>query len=345
MKPISYSILLLFGLFAACVPPGNNPTNPNSPTLPAVDNLVEDFKDLSIEFQELTRPNYVESWVDQLIVKAQPGTNMPEIGRMREGEVATYLKQRTLRKSEFTLRGQRFHEPWILIKTKDSVMGWVHQGGVRFVEPGWLDALNPNARYPAVRTRSMDGTPAVNPEWEKYLISPGKRVGSIKLNTTEEQLVTLFGPGMVSRGTVNTSSVNREAATLIYPNSTDELYLTWKDENRTQVKAVYIDKQGGKWKTQEGLQIGMSLSDLCKINEAPISFYGLDWEYGGTVQSWKKGRLASYEKKFYVVLSPRSRQAAKEYLSKYSGNTVFSSNTVGVDKLDLVVSRIGVYLD
>ena len=328
MKPIYYIIYLFVGLFTACTPPITDPNNPGSPTLPAVDNLVEDFKDLSIEFQELTRPNYVESWVDQLIVKSQPGTNMPEIGRMREGEVATYLKQRTLRKSEFTLRGQRFNEPWILIKTQDSVMGWVHQGGVRFVEPGFLDAFNPNARYPAVRTRSMDGVPA-NPEVNKFLISPGKSVGQIKESTTEEQLVTLFGPGMVSRGTVNTSTVNREAATLVYPNSTDELRLTWKDENRSQIKAVYVDKQGGKWKTKEGVQIGMSLTDLCKVNEAPITFYGLNWEYGGTIQSWKKGRLASYEKKFYIVLSPRTNQAAKEYGAKYAGNTVYSSNTVG----------------
>ena len=331
-------------LLSACTPPVNQPGGTNPGTNPAVQNLVEDFKDLTIEFQELTRPGYVEAWVDQLIVKAQPGQNMPEIGRMQEGEIASYLRQRTLRKFEYTLRGQRFHEPWILVKTKDSIMGWVHQGGVRFVQPKIVDIFDPNANYPAMRTRSMNISVS-DPEEEMFLISPGKKAGPITLKTSEEDLVSLFGPGNVSRGTVKTSSVNIEPATLVYAGTSNEIRLTWKDETRTRVKALYVDQQGGKWKTIYGIQIGISLSDLCKINEAPVSFFGFNWEYGGTIDSWKKGRFAPLNKKFYVVLSPRSPAQSKEYVKRYSGNTVFNSNTAGIEKLDLVVSRIGVYLD
>ena len=344
MRIASCIIGILAMLLYSCEPPAGQPGIGGTATHTAVDNLVEGFKDLSIEFQELTRPGYVESWVDQLIVKAQPGENMPEIGRMREGEIATYLRQRTLRKFEYTLRGQRFNEPWILVKTKDSVMGWVHQGGVRFVQPKIVDLFDPNSQMPALRTRSMSIT-VTDPEEEMFMVKPGKQVGPIKLKTTEEELVTLFGPGNVSRGQVNTSSVNLEPATLIYPSTSNEIRVTWKDEARTQVKAIYIDQQGGKWKTPGGIRIGVSLTDLCKINEAPVSFYGLDWEYGGTVESWKKGRLASLNKKFYVVLRPRSPSSSQEQIKRYSGNKVFTSNTVGVEKLDLVVSRIGVYLD
>ena len=335
---------ILASVFYGCEPPTNQTGAGGNTVNPAVENLVEGFKDLSIEFQELTRPGFVESWVDQLIVKAQPGENMPEIGRMQEGEIATYLRQRTLRKFEFTLRGQRFNEPWILVKTKDSVMGWVHQGGVRFVQPKIVDLFDPNSQLPALRTRSMSIT-VTDPEEEMFRINPGKQVGPIKLTTTEEELVTLFGPGNVSRGQVNTSKVNMEPATLIYPSTSNEIRITWKNEERTRVKAIYIDQQGGKWKTAGGIRIGISLTDLCKINEAPVSFYGLNWEYGGTIESWKNGKLASLNKKFYVVLRPRSPAASQEHVKRYSGNKVFSSNTVGVEKLDLVVSRIGVYLD
>ena len=331
-------------LLSACQPPVADPNNPGATRTPLVDNLVEDFKDLSIEFQELARPNYVEAWVDQLIVKAQPGADMPEIGRMRQGEVAAYLKQRTVRKSTFTLRDQRFTEPWILIKTKDSVMGWVHQGGVRFVERSLPELITQNPNFPAMRTRSMNGVPEANIP-DKYLVTPGKQVGPIKLNTTEEDLITLFGPGQVARGVVNISPVTTEPGTLIFPNTTDELRITWKDEVRTKIKAVYLDRQSENWQTHQGLRVGMSLSDLCKANEGPLTFYGFNWEYAGTVNSWRSGKLAPFEKKFYIVLKPRSAQYAKPYLSRFAGNTIFSSNTQGVEKLDLVVSRIGVYLD
>lgn len=30
----------------------------------------------------------------------------------------------------------------------------------------------------------------------------------------------------------------------------------------------------------------MTLAELVKRNGAPISFYGLDWDYGGSVQDW-----------------------------------------------------------
>ena len=37
----------------------------------------------------------------------------------------------------------------------------------------------------------------------------------------------------------------------------------------------------------------MTLAELVALNGAPVSFYGLQWDYGGTVQDWHGGRLAN----------------------------------------------------
>jgi len=335
------SLILL--CLISCEPPqtatGGGVSQPPDQT---IENIVEDFQELTVEFQELARPNYVEAWVDQLIVKSQPGTDMPEIARMREGEVARYLKQRTLRKTEFKLRGQRYYEPWLLVRTKDSIMGWVHQGGVRFVQQNFLTQLIGEEQ---MRTRGLDATPAATQSKENTVIVPGRQVGPIQLNTSEEELIKIFGPSQVQRGTINTSEVNIEQSTIIYPNTRDEIHITWKDQSRSEVKAIYFTRADSKWYTQRGLTVGMDLLALTKVNEGPINFYGFNWEYGGTVNSWRKGTLDRFDKYFYVVLSPRNPTATKSLIQKFSGNNIYSSNTEGVEQLDLVVSRVVVYLD
>lgn len=303
--------------------------------------LVEEFQDLSTEFQEMAKPNQVQAWVDKLIVKAQPGQDMPEVGKMKEGEIATYLKQRTVRKSEINLRGQRYYEPWILIQREDGTLGWVHQGGVKFVAPDFLTMLEKPKEQ--VQTRGLEKK--AQPDESVNVMIPGKKVGNITLKTTEEDIIRAFGPGQVSRGTVLASATNTEVCTIVMGNTRDELRITWKDETHTEIKAVYVMYPDGKWFTNQGIRVGMDLLELTKINKSPVNFYGFNWEYSGTIVGWRNGAVEKYEKLFYVVLAPKNPQQVSPLLSKFQGEAVYSSNTEGVDQLDLIVSRIVVYLD
>ena len=345
LKIFSFSALLYI---VGCAPPDTQQNIPGAEQLPngeLLNNLIDGAQELSIELQEVAKPNQVEAWVDQLIVKAQPGVKMPEVAKMREGEIATYLKQRTIRRSEFKLRGQRYYEPWILIRTKDSIMGWVHQGGVKFVEPDLVDLLKGNKPANNVQTRNLNPQARAIPEPIDYSFIPGKKAGFIDLGTTEEGLIKEFGPNQVRRGTISTSSVNVEFCTILFPDSPDEVNITWKTEDRKKVKAIYFDKYLSNWKMNNGLKVGMSLLDLCKVNEAPLNFYGFNWEYGGTIESWQNGKMAAYQRNFYAVLNPRSGKFTGEQSRRFAGDKVFTSNTEGVDQLDLVVSRIVIYLD
>ena len=338
--------LLILGLSACQLPSQQGKQGKQG--LPQLDeqivgNIVEGIQDLSSEFQELSRPNKVQAWVSSLIVKSQPGKDMPQIGTMKEGETAEYLYQRTVRKTEFTLRGQRFIEPWILIRMQNGTMGWVHEGGVRFLAPNLQDLLsgpNPASNTnPAARTRGIPANPAQN-----FLVTPGSKVGPITVNTSEMELVQLYGANNVGRGTVSAPEKGEIPCSIIMPGTKDELRITWKDDSRTKVKEVYINQSGGRWHTKQGLSVGLSLLELAKANKSPVNFYGFKWAYSGTVSSWRNGTLAPYDKYCYVVLSPDPRASAN-LVKKFTGNQVFTSNHPDLGPLNIHISRVVVYLD
>ena len=343
---LSLTTALLAVLWSCQLPDGKTINGVEDIDEDLVSDIIGGLQEASIEFQELAKPNRVQAWVDQLVVKAQPGgQDMPQIGTLKEGEIVEYLYQRTLRKSEYTLRGQRYYEPWIFIRMNDGQMGWVHEGGIKYLGTDLTNLLtgggggtttNPNAR-----TRSV--TSVANPSQDRLVI-PGQRVGPITVNTTEEQIMGIYGPANVSRGVIGLPD-QTETCTIVMNGTPDELRITWKDETFTKIKAVYITRPEGRWFTKQGLSVGLSLVDLTKVNKAPVSFYGFNWTYSGTVSSWRQGILAPMDKYFYVVLSPIETRANRQLLQNYQGNQVFTSNDQGIDVLGIHVSRVAVYLD
>lgn len=350
MKSILFTFLGLFiFIFSACEPYLPPAQREKLTQDPLVNEVIEGLGDLSIEAKELSQPNRVEAWVDKLIIKSQPGKDMPQIGTMQQGEVAEYLYQRTMRKSTFSLRGQRYHEPWILIKTASGTMGWVHQGGVRFIRPDLNELLTGlgNQLSPEAVSRSLSNGEQIPTSSQEWMVIPGKSFGNIMVNTTEDQLTQLFGASKVKRGKVATSVNKTESCSIIFPGTYDKAAITWKDAERTKVKAIYLLSPNSKWYLPQQISVGMTLSELTKANKGPLSFYGFDWEYSGTVNEWGKGVFAKYAKKFYVALAPANSAQVKSLLKSYRGNgdKTFSSNIEEVEELGLVVERIVVYLD
>ena len=166
---VIFLILANFAIFQSCeLPPppdqaGGTPSSNSQPTHPSAGEVVEGLQAISEDVAELARPNKVQAWVDKLIVKAQPGKDMPQVATMEEGEMATYLYQRTVRKESFNLRGQQFNEAWILINTQNGVMGWVHEGGVRFVNPALEQSIQDLLGPPPSSGRRMAQAPVIPP--------------------------------------------------------------------------------------------------------------------------------------------------------------------------------------
>ncbi|WP_312350151.1 hypothetical protein [Sphingobacterium multivorum] len=75
--------------------------------------------------------------------------------------------------------------------------------------------------------------------------------------------------------------------------------------SKNQFEIVYLenttiygfDQIESEWILPLNLKIGMSLSDLEKTNQAPVSFYGfeIDYQTSGLVTNWHEGKLSKLE--------------------------------------------------
>jgi len=70
--------------------------------------------------------------IDHLRVRETPGPDGKIIATLSEGDTLFDLGEVSAFTTEVTLRGIRFNEPWIKVRTRDSLVGWVYAGGVNF---------------------------------------------------------------------------------------------------------------------------------------------------------------------------------------------------------------------
>ena len=65
------------------------------------------------------------------------------------------------------------------------------------------------------------------------------------------------------------------------------------DDPDAPIRELRVPSGDSLWHAASGLRTGMTLAELVALNGAPVSFYGLGWDYGGTVQDWHGGTLAN----------------------------------------------------
>ena len=121
------------------------------------------------------------------------------------------------------------------------------------------------------------------------------------------------------------------AYTVISPNTPDELHITWKDKNRTQIEDIRIDSNG-KWKSKTAIKIGSTYDELTQMNKKPISFYGFGWDYSGATL-WNDGELE--KSNIHVFLAPE-----KEPKNKFYGDHIVKPTPDEIKEMDLKVKAI-----
>lgn len=131
-------------------------------------------------------------------------------------------------------------------------------------------------------------------------------------------------------GLFEEGSVKR-AFSVLYPDSPNELHITWKDNNREEIHDIRFAKNG-QWKSKEGVKIGTTFEALNKLNQKEISFYGFGWDYGGAVM-WNDGKLENSGLR--VFLAPKGQVANKFY-----GDRIVQATPEEIEELKLTVSSI-----
>jgi hypothetical protein len=313
-------------------------------SLSSVAQALEALDVAAKELQELTRPGTLKVWVEKLNFRAWPGTEAPIVFSLTKDEQLKYRYQRTVRQESHTYGNQSYLDSWLLVSARGET-GWIHGGGVVGVPTGLAELFNTTAPEANKRMRSDEphftdqmgadkGT-----ENGDFLIVPGERIGTITLKTSEDQLLRQHGAD-VSRGKVEKVPGEFSDCTILYENEKNELRITWKDDTRTQVKAVYLERAGSKWHLKEGIFVGQSLSDVSKLNRAPVKFFGLSGRYAGVTESFSGGGLQPILKHGYLVIGAQGAVP-----SSLKSSQVFVSSQKEVAERDLRVKRMVVYLD
>jgi len=111
-------------------------------------------------------------------------------------------------------------------------------------------------------------------------------------DTSEEALRRYFGSSQVSRQMIDVGEGELEDGSVVYPNSPRlTILVLWKDLlGRRRPSSIRLRK-GSTQVIYEGIGIGTTLKAIERLNGRPFQLAGFDFDYSGTVTSWRGGRL------------------------------------------------------
>lgn len=182
---------------------------------------------------------------------------------------------------------------------------------------------------------------AENMDW---ICVPGVRVGPIAITTTLEDLTNQLGAVNLSVARIPLGEGKFEQGTAVFPGDKNkELIIQWAIPN-VKPKAVIIN--GTLWKTASGVGIGVRLSKLVELNNAPISFAGFGWDYSGYLTSWRGGSFEeslTLREKFVGYLAPELPYLPEDY-NALLGDTEYSSDLPEAARVNLKVSSMTVLI-
>ncbi len=181
------------------------------------------------------------------------------------------------------------------------------------------------------------GTERKNNE-SNWLCIPNKQVGLIKAKDDEEKIIESFGKENVIRDNVGIGEGEMTAATIVFPNTANELIIEWQSEYEyKKLSRIRIERENAEWVTEEGIKIGTTLQELLEINGKDFYFYGFGWDYGGTTNEWEDGNVNS---QLTVFLDPQKQGGVPQELL---GDGLFSSSNPKAKEAQLEVAAFIIY--
>lgn len=192
-----------------------------------------------------------------------------------------------------------------------------------------------------------------------YLIKPGTQVGLIRANTSEKDLHRIFGLESVLDWDILIGEGESIPGTVVKAKDQPcTIGIIWKDTvNKKKPKEVRFHGSGCKWKTKEGVTLGMSLQELEQINGKPFKLTGFAWDYGGTFMSSDNGKLSFLDRipdadnkpisgKMLIRLQPKFSEtdsSMEDTFLSVSGDELFESQNPAMQKLNPVVNELIIY--
>lgn len=120
----------------------------------------------------------------------------------------------------------------------------------------------------------------------------------------------------------------RRPYTVLFPNTPDEIQITWNDPERTKINDIRFSEDG-KWKSTTGIKVGTSLEELNRLNKTPVSFYGFGWDYSGAV-AFNNGKLENSKLRIFLG-------SGKSIPEKFYGDQIVKATPEEIKSMDLKV--------
>lgn len=168
--------------------------------------------------------------------------------------------------------------------TFESIDACLHWGGEVGDESEERDAYQKECTHASLSESIHD-----------WIIVPGERFGPITKETSESELIEIYGADVVRRVDlpVEESESLYDPGTVIFPDDPlRKVSIKWHDEeNYRYPSELYVWGDSSLWKTDRGITLGTTVRELEVLNGKPFGLAGFGWDYGGTVLDSNGGVL------------------------------------------------------
>lgn len=163
--------------------------------------------------------------------------------------------------------------------------------------------------------------------------------GPFAADSSEARLVAAFGKANVAFQEIDGPEGTKVNATVVFGKDPNRrIAVHWDDEKKRQ-RPLNIDL-GAAWRLANGLRRDMPIADVEALNGRPFALSGFEWDYGGYVTDWKKGRLERLPGGCRAIVGFGPDDAASSAArDKVMGDSTFASDSKA---MRAVKPRVGI---
>jgi len=156
-----------------------------------------------------------------------------------------------------------------------------------------------------------------------------------------------YGDSTVVEQEVPLGEGSTEPGAVIHPDDPSRRAYVYFVDGKTSgtISAIYIRDPESIWSGPLGIKMGMSSTELDRLNGRAFKFLGFEWDYGGYVSNWADGTLAKAflsPGNLAVRLAPPELTEGSERPSGYpAGDSEFASDLPSVREQAPLVVEFG----
>ena len=166
--------------------------------------------------------------------------------------------------------------------------------------------------------------------------------GVFAKDSSHSKLASAFQSRNVSNTQVDTNSGGKATASVLYAKDPKRRLEVWwsKPDSKSDTHLIVINGQSD-WIAPGELRLGLTLSELERLNGKPFKLSGFDGNHVATLSDWDGGTLSALAGGCKVGISLRAdSKAASATLGGLPANQAFSSSDASVRAVNPTVSEI-----